>query len=112
MVTFVVVLGGWGLAAMSLYLVRTPDGFQLLTKNRLTITDTWLDTRQWTLVDIDKHPAFAQRVVELKKASLLRHVTDVEGSQDLDDHLQKAAEASLAQQDIDWPSLLLRFLPK
>jgi hypothetical protein len=69
-------LSGWGLAALSLHVVRTPDKIGLIPKERLGITDTYVDARTWTLSDLSSHSALIQRVLEADKADLFRYLAD------------------------------------
>jgi len=67
---------GWTLAALSLHVVRLNDGFiGLLPKDHLTITDTYLDVRPWTAIDVSAHPDFVRRVVQANRADWLKHLT-------------------------------------
>jgi hypothetical protein len=70
------VLGGWGLAALSLHVVRTPDKIGLIPKQRLGFTDTYVDARKWTLSDLPAHAELVQRVIQADKAELLGYLTD------------------------------------
>lgn len=67
---------GWGLAALSLHVIRTPDEIPitLVPKERLGVTDTYVDTRTWTVNEAAKHPALVQKLINLGKADVLRHV--------------------------------------
>ena len=38
------------------------------------ITDTYVDTRQWTLNDAAQHPLLVQKLISVGKADLLKHV--------------------------------------
>lgn len=76
---FIVVLllvVGWGLAALSLHVVRTPDEipFTLVTKERFGLTDTYVDTRGWTLDDAARHPLLVRKLIDLKKEDVLKHI--------------------------------------
>jgi len=71
-VAVVVLLAGWALAALSLHVVRTANGVQLIPKNKLSIDDTYVDVRQWTSDDEDKHPAFYARVKQLEQTDVLK----------------------------------------
>ncbi|MBV8782503.1 MAG: hypothetical protein JO353_13990 [Phycisphaerae bacterium] len=71
---------GWGLAALSLHVVRTPSAVALIPKFRLGITDTYVDTRHWTLTDVSDHPAVVKRVLETGQSDLLRHITGEDGN--------------------------------
>jgi hypothetical protein len=75
------VFGGWALAAASLHVVRAPGSMcrgyipvnvQLVPKNTLTFTDTWVDTTQWSAADVDAHPAFRDRVRQANKLDLIQ----------------------------------------
>jgi hypothetical protein len=71
-----VLLGGWGMAALSLHVVRTPDKIGLIPKQRLGITDTYVDARSWTLSDLPSHAELVQRVIQADKAELFGYMTD------------------------------------
>ena len=80
----VLLLGGWGLAALSLHVVRTPGKIEtipvtIVTKDKLGVTDIYVDTTKWTLDDVAKHPAVVERLLESGKADTLKHVVDPEG---------------------------------
>src|SRR6478672_8335624 len=44
-----VLLGGWALAASALYVVRSPSGFVVITKDCLGFRDTYVDVTGWDL---------------------------------------------------------------
>jgi hypothetical protein len=69
-------LGGWSLAALSLHVVRTPDKIGLIPKERLGITDTYVDARKWTLADLNNHPVLVKRLLEANKADLFQYLAD------------------------------------
>jgi hypothetical protein len=71
-----VFLGGWGLAALSLHVVRTPEKIGLIPKDRLGFTDTFVDARKWTLSDASAHPELIRRVIEADKAELFRYMAN------------------------------------
>ena len=65
-------LAGWALALASLHIVRLPDGMiGVVPKNRLGVTDTYVDVRNWTAADAAKHPDFVKRLLEARKADWL-----------------------------------------
>ena len=72
-VTVVLLAGGWTLASSALYVVRTPGSVALVPKDRLAFHDTYVDTRKWTLVDDQAHPAVVARLVRLGRGDLLDH---------------------------------------
>ena len=45
------------LAALSLHVIRTDDGLEVITKNHLTLQDTYVDVRHWGLTDYLTHSA-------------------------------------------------------
>ena len=77
----VLLLTGWGLAALSLHVVRTPTAIGLVPKNRLGVIDTYVDTRHWTLSDAAEHPLVVQRILQTNQADLLRHITGNDGDE-------------------------------
>src|SRR6266496_4436670 len=79
------VFGGWALAAASLHVVRAPGSMcrgyipanvQLIPKNTLTFTDTWVDTTKWSAADVDAHPAFRDRLRQANKLDLIQAAMD------------------------------------
>lgn len=74
-------LGGWGLAALSLHVVRTPGQIPitLVTKQRLGVFDTWVDTTRWTMEDVSKHPAVVEQLVRSGKIESIRHIARPDG---------------------------------
>ncbi len=66
-----VLLAGWGLASLSVYVVRTAGGVQVITKNKLSLVDTYVDVRTWNSADEEKHQAFYDRVKQLEQTKLL-----------------------------------------
>lgn len=108
---------GWGLAALSLHVIRTPDQipFALVTKERLSFRDTYVDTRAWTMDDVPRHPELVARLIRSGQADLLRHVVagqhSVDVSVQLGDALQRAprtgghdlsADSSAAKTSSSW----------
>ncbi len=73
---FVLFLAGWGLAALSLHVVRSTSSISLVTKDRLGMTDTYCDTRTWTADDVLAHPAVVSRLVETNQISALNQKND------------------------------------
>lgn len=75
-IVFLLLVVGWGLAALSLHVIRTPDeiGFTIITKERFGLSDTYVDTRKWTLDDVGRHPLLVKKLIEVEKADVLKHV--------------------------------------
>ena len=86
--------GGWCLSAACLYVVRTPTGVTVLPKDRLTFTDTWADTRTWTIKDVPQHTALVNRLVYSERGHLLAHVVEGNRKADLNERLLKAAQSN------------------
>ncbi|MGF1632265.1 MAG: hypothetical protein ACFCVE_00305 [Phycisphaerae bacterium] len=82
-VMLLITLGGWGLAAMSLHVVRTGErSVVLVPKETLsirTIPDTYVDVRGWTLQDVQDHPELAKRLIEAGRSDVLDDVLAGEG---------------------------------
>jgi hypothetical protein len=50
-----------------------------------------VDTRNWTLEDVGRHPLVVRRIVQLGKAQDLMHVTDTSIPESAEDQLLEAA---------------------
>lgn len=69
---FVLLLvGGWSLAASALHLVWTGGSLVVIPKNRLGISDTYVNVSAWTPDDVSAHPLVAKRLVATGKAEVL-----------------------------------------
>ncbi len=78
LLVFVLLVAGWGLAATSLHVVRTPAEpreFIIVPKNRIGVEDTYVDTRGWTLDDVPRHKSVVSRMIEAEKYMAIAHVT-------------------------------------
>ncbi|HTW93536.1 MAG TPA: hypothetical protein VMD30_02005 [Tepidisphaeraceae bacterium] len=75
LVFLVLLLAGWSLAALSLHVIRTPGRFVVIPKERLGITDTYVDARKWTLGDLANHPDLVKRLLETNKADQFKYLT-------------------------------------
>ena len=71
LIVFVLLVGGWGLAASALHVVRTTGTgsreFIVVPKNRIGFADTYVDARAWTLDDVSNHPGVVRRLIETEK---------------------------------------------
>ena len=72
-VTVVLLVGGWTLAGSAVHVVRTPNHVVLAPKLRLSPYDTYVDTRQWTLADDQKHPSVVAGLLHEGHGDLLIH---------------------------------------
>ena len=88
----ILLLAGWTIAAMSLYVVRTPDKIGLITKMRLLDDPkhTYTDTRAWTLDDVAKNPQVVEQILHSGKAELLKHVVPITDGRSLESVLREA----------------------
>ncbi len=82
-------LTGWCLAGLALHVVRTPSAIGLIPKSRLGLTDTYVDTRHWTMADVADHPLVVKRILDSGQSDLLEHVTGEKGH-DLEGRLADA----------------------
>src|SRR5262249_46731766 len=92
----VLLLAGWGLAALCLHVVRTPGGVAIVPKDSLGITDTWADVRQWSLDDLSAHQALVSRLINTGKADALAAVKGLteDATEDPDALKQQLREAA------------------
>jgi hypothetical protein len=96
LIALMFIVTGWGLAALSLHVVRTPDKIGLLPKERLGFEDTYVDARSWTMVDAAMHPDLIKRVLEAGKANWFQYLAD-SGGGDVAQQLSTAISAPPAQ---------------
>jgi hypothetical protein len=75
LIVCLLLLVGWGLAALSLHVIVTPDEFPvtLVTKERFGVTDTYVDTRKWTKDDLPLHRPVVEKLIAIGKADVLKH---------------------------------------
>jgi hypothetical protein len=79
LVTLGLILSGWGLAALSLHVIRTPGRLMVIPKDRLGIGDTYVDARNWTVKDLHQHPLVVARLVHLDRSDVLAYAVDPRG---------------------------------
>jgi hypothetical protein len=94
-------LSGWAVAALSLYVVRTPDPNNaqqsrliVVPKNRLTLDDTYVDARSWTMSDVTSHPLVVLRLMRAGKAEELKYLGDPKSSKDIETQLTDVLSGS------------------
>ncbi len=58
-------------AAQRYHLVRSSDGFYLVAKTETTLSEAYVDIRQFRLTDWAEHPALATALIQAKKEHLL-----------------------------------------
>jgi hypothetical protein len=100
LIVLLLLVVGWGLAALSLHVVVTPDQIPvtLVTKDQFGLIDTYVDTRAWTMDDVGQHPALVQKLLRSERADVLRHVVggdrkSSEIASRLSDALHRAAKS-------------------
>jgi hypothetical protein len=122
LIVLVLLIAGWGLAALSLHVVRAQgDRIVLIPKQRLGITDTYVDARGWTISAIAEHEPLVQRIIQSGKSESFAYVVDdpkgdVErqledalraaesdggGNQSLEDNVRKHAKTAGAWWDLN-----------
>jgi hypothetical protein len=101
-VVLLLLVVGWGLAALSLHVVRTPGEIPvtIVTKEKLSVNDIYVDTTTWTMDDVPRHSDVVERLLASGKADALKHVVDPHGgdvAQQLGDALGRAADEGPAE---------------
>jgi hypothetical protein len=77
LIVLVLLVAGWGLAALSLHVVRAQgDRIVLIPKQRLGINDTYVDARQWTIQHVANHADLVERIIQSGKAENFAYVVD------------------------------------
>jgi hypothetical protein len=113
LLVLILLLAGWSLAALSLHVVRTPNNVALVPKATLGVTDTWVDTRHWTLADVPRHPAVVLRLIDTGRADLLSFIADptrrAELREQLSDALAKAPVAETRPAEASWRTVSFPF---
>jgi hypothetical protein len=96
----VLLLGGWGLAAAAVHVIRVPgQSFPVvITKEHLGYKDTYIDTRKWTVSDDAAHPAVVSRLLELRQSDLLAHTVNT-SRLSTESQLRSALGGSVASAD-------------
>jgi hypothetical protein len=90
-------IGGWGLAALCLHVVRTPDPdnpqqskLVMIPKNRLGVSDTYVDAREWKMADVSEHGTLIRRVLDADKADEFKYLADPKSKEDIKSQLTDA----------------------
>ena len=94
LVVLLLLVVGWGLAALSLHVIRTPEQIPitLVPKDRFGFTDTYVDTRAWTLGDVAQHSALVERLIRIGKSDVLRHIVSDPHAGDVPTQLSEALQ--------------------
>ena len=101
LIVLLLLIIGWSLAALSLHVIRTNDEIPvtLVTKDRLGLKDTYVDTRNWTISDVTQHQELVAKLLRTHQEDVLKNLaTDPRGDLDsqLADALQRARKDSAA----------------
>ena len=64
-------VAGWAVAGSTLHVVWNGDKVNVLTKDRLGIRDTYVNTASWTANDVAAHPIVVKRLIATGKADML-----------------------------------------
>jgi hypothetical protein len=85
-------LSGWCLAAAAIHVIRTPTTITIVSRDRLGCPwdDVFVDTRQWTIHDVGRHPAVVWRLIQLDRAELLANVVDPDNRAGIETQLREA----------------------
>ena len=79
----VLLFAGWGLAALSLHVVRTDGGVAVVPKDSIGLADTWADVRGWSVDDLPAHQGLVVRLINTGKFEALAGVKGLpEGAAD------------------------------
>jgi hypothetical protein len=73
-VGLVAIGSGWTLAASALHVVISPGQVVVIPKNAVTLHETFVDTRHWTVGDLEAHPSVVERLTVTKHAGALTHI--------------------------------------
>jgi len=77
LIVLILLIAGWGLAALSLHVVRAQgDRIVLIPKQRLGITDTYVDARTWTIQNVPQHEQLVERILQSGKAENFGYVVE------------------------------------
>ena len=87
----VLLIGGWAVAASALHIVWSGDKLRVLSKDRLGVRDTYVNTSQWTADDVAGHPIIVKRLIATGKADLLSKNLESKSG----DELVKAIEETI-----------------
>lgn len=101
--TFVLLVGGWALAASALHVVRTPGHLIVIPKDRIGFHDTYVDARRWTLTDVSMHADVAARLIHLGRGDLIAYAAP--HSADPQAQLVAAVEHPIAPPSTPSPAL-------
>ena len=101
LIVLVLMLSGWAVAALSLYVVRVPDPDNpkqskliVVPKNELGINDTYLDARAWKMQEAASHRLLILRIIYAGKADEMKFLGDPSSKKDMETQLYDALSAA------------------
>jgi hypothetical protein len=90
-ICLVLMVSGWVVAALCLHVIRTPDPqnpkqskLVVIPKQRLGIQDTYVDARNWTMVDVPDHGPLVLEMIGAQKADELKFLADPTSKQSVE----------------------------
>lgn len=89
-VFWTLLVGGWGLALASVYVVRVPGRVMLIPKDRLTWSSTVVDTTGWSAGDLQSNRDVVARMIALGHSRHLSHLLDPNSPLDPSSQLVRA----------------------
>ena len=99
LIVCILLVAGWGLAALSLHVVRAQgDRIVLIPKQRLSIIDTYADARTWTLANVGEHEQLVERIIQSGKADSFAYVVE-NPKGDVSRQLEDALKSSARDED-------------
>jgi hypothetical protein len=101
LIVLVLLLSGWALSALCLYVVRVPDPDNpkqskliVVPKNELSINDTYVDARSWNMQEATNHPLLIMRIIYAGKADEMKYLGDPSSKKDMETQLTDALSAT------------------
>ena len=76
-------VGGWGVAASALHVVWTGEKLNVMSKDRLGVRDTYVNTSAWTANDVAAHPIVVKRLVATGRADVLAKAFEMKTGEEL-----------------------------
>jgi hypothetical protein len=94
------IIMGWGLAALSLHVIVTPHDVpvSLVPKEQFGFKETYVDTRAWKLDDVSAHQTFVAKLIRTGKSDILRHVIEDPTRGDVETQLSDALQRAPKKQ--------------
>ena len=87
---FVMLLGGWLLAASALHVVWTGNKVLFIPKNRVGVRETYVSTVNGSADDVANHPTLAKRLVDTGHSEVLAAAFKDVGSDELPAKINEA----------------------